>query len=70
MAQVIFHSGVIKLDLPENKLSVRVESPGEQYMNAAYTLLKDIRDHLAAYGELPNVEDVAYQLKELSRWKR
>jgi len=55
----------IELKQPENRLSRGVESPGEDYMTAAFEVLKAIRQSLSDYAELPKVEDVAYHLLDL-----
>ena len=67
MAQIWTPSGTtsIEFDLPRNKLSYNVKDPGQVYMDSAYDLLKAVQEYARDYGELPNVEDVAYHLKKL-----
>lgn len=65
MTTITFERGTIQVVLPKNTLSTGVKNPGQPYMDAAYEILKNVQQYLADYGRLPNVEDVAYNLKEV-----
>lgn len=57
--------GSIYINTPENKLTRHVEDPGDDYMKAAYEVMKAICESLANNATMPKVEDVAHHLKDL-----